>query len=248
MDVLDFVPRSLIHNYSALLLYQGSSHAMYNRNLGPSSNEALLTKWGCVPDLARVYRLLRIKLSGSKHLCVSINSDMLWGIFFSCACWRRTHQEVSSSHTEKTQPCVVQRTHHCNSWFLWPENHSKRMWLYWPPFDPKTTRKPSHTVLLKGVPRTGKTMVLMKLILTWADGSLCQDRFLYVFSFLCFAFLCCLPEACFTQVVTEQQKHLQALSNMVVENGYCEVNLPDWYSPFLRGSGRPGSDAICSGR
>jgi hypothetical protein len=46
---------------------------------------------------------------------------------------------------------------------------------------PKTNRKQSHTVLSKRMP--GKTMVLMTLILVWADGSLCQDRFSYVFYF-----------------------------------------------------------------
>jgi hypothetical protein len=59
-------------------------------------------------------------------------------------------------------------------------------------------------------------------------------------SFLCLAFPCFLPEAPLTQVVTKHKKHLQALPNMVVENGCYEVNLPDWYSPFLRGKGDLG--------
>jgi hypothetical protein len=73
VDALDFVPHSLIHNDSALLLHKGSSHAMCSRN--ESWAQVLIELYlynEAVCPLARVYRLLRIKMSESKHEYVSI--------------------------------------------------------------------------------------------------------------------------------------------------------------------------------
>ncbi|XP_069856543.1 NACHT, LRR and PYD domains-containing protein 4 [Dipodomys merriami] len=50
---------------------------------------------------------------------------------------------------------------------------------------PEATEKQSYTVVLQGVQKIGKTMLLMKIILAWSDGIIGQDRFSYIFYFCC---------------------------------------------------------------
>ncbi|XP_008844854.2 NACHT, LRR and PYD domains-containing protein 4 [Nannospalax galili] len=52
-------------------------------------------------------------------------------------------------------------------------------------FPSKTTGNRSHILLLKGVPGIGKTMMLTKLMLAWAEGKIYQNKFTYVFYFCC---------------------------------------------------------------
>uniref|UniRef100_H0XCK0 NLR family pyrin domain containing 4 n=1 Tax=Otolemur garnettii TaxID=30611 RepID=H0XCK0_OTOGA len=52
-------------------------------------------------------------------------------------------------------------------------------------FAAKETGQRSHTTVLQGAQGVGKTTFLMKLVLGWAEGSLFQDKFLYVFYFCC---------------------------------------------------------------
>ncbi|XP_054444120.1 NACHT, LRR and PYD domains-containing protein 4 [Pteronotus mesoamericanus] len=50
-------------------------------------------------------------------------------------------------------------------------------------FAPKETGK--RTVVLRGVQGVGKTTVLVKLMLAWAEGTVYQDKFSYIFYFCC---------------------------------------------------------------
>ncbi|KAM4825005.1 NACHT, LRR and PYD domains-containing protein 4-like [Thomomys bottae] len=50
---------------------------------------------------------------------------------------------------------------------------------------PKAPEKQRRTLFFRGFPKVGKTTLLMKLLLTWADGSVGQDKFTYVFYFCC---------------------------------------------------------------
>lgn len=52
-------------------------------------------------------------------------------------------------------------------------------------FAPKETGKQPRTVVFKGIQGIGKTTFLIKLMLAWAEGSLYQERFFYVFYFCC---------------------------------------------------------------
>uniref|UniRef100_H0XYD6 NLR family pyrin domain containing 4 n=1 Tax=Otolemur garnettii TaxID=30611 RepID=H0XYD6_OTOGA len=52
-------------------------------------------------------------------------------------------------------------------------------------FAAKENGQPSHTTVLQGAEGIGKTTLLMKLLLGWAEGSLYEDRFLYAFYFCC---------------------------------------------------------------
>ncbi|XP_048224958.1 NACHT, LRR and PYD domains-containing protein 4 [Perognathus longimembris pacificus] len=50
---------------------------------------------------------------------------------------------------------------------------------------PTATEEHSRTVVIKGIPGIGKTILLMKLTLAWSGGLLGQDQFSYVFYFCC---------------------------------------------------------------
>ncbi|XP_071461004.1 NACHT, LRR and PYD domains-containing protein 4-like [Marmota flaviventris] len=51
-------------------------------------------------------------------------------------------------------------------------------------FTPRVPRRP-HTVVLRALPRMGKTRFLMKVMLAWSDGTLYRDKFSFIF------YLCC---------------------------------------------------------
>ncbi|XP_004597139.3 NACHT, LRR and PYD domains-containing protein 4 [Ochotona princeps] len=63
---------------------------------------------------------------------------------------------------------------------------SQAEWEFMSPlFAPGDAGEQAHTVVFQGSPGMGKTALMWKLLLAWAEGSLYQDRFTYIF------YLCC---------------------------------------------------------